>query len=99
MDRKKMIGRNGEAERLTAGYLNVASGLIDEVKLYAAALSEQEIGDYYRSVSVPAIEFGAVSDKMLLIQTDFADDKEMSGYFILVPDEESDEKILHALGF
>ena len=38
-------------------------------------------------------------DKMLLIQTDFADDKEMSGYFILVPDEESDEKILHALGF
>ena len=50
-------------------------------------------------LSVPAIEFGAVSDKMLLIQTDFADDKEMSGYFILVPDEESDEKILHALGF
>ncbi len=50
-------------------------------------------------LSVPAIEFGAVSDKMLLIQTDFADNDEMSGYFILVPDEESDEKILHALGF
>ena len=55
-----LIGRNGEAERLTAGYLNVASGLIDEVKLYAAALSEQEIGDYYRSVSVPAIEFDEI---------------------------------------
>ena len=50
-------------------------------------------------LSVPAIEFGAVSDKMLLIQTDFADNDAMSGYFILVPDEESDEKILHALGF
>ncbi len=50
-------------------------------------------------LSVPAIEFGAISDKMLLIQTDFADDIELSGYFILVPDEESDAKILHALGF
>ncbi|MBR6258376.1 MAG: chemotaxis protein CheC [Lachnospiraceae bacterium] len=50
-------------------------------------------------LSVPAIEFGAISDKMLLIQTDFADDVELSGYFILVPDEESDAKILHALGF
>ena len=50
-------------------------------------------------LSVPAIEFGAISDKMLLIQTDFADDVELSGYCILVPDEESDAKILHALGF
>ena len=50
-------------------------------------------------LSVPAIEFGAISDKMLLIQTDFADDDDLSGYFILVPDEESDAKILHALGF
>ena len=50
-------------------------------------------------LSVPAIEFGAIADKMLMIQTDFADDVELSGYFILVPDEESDAKILHALGF
>ena len=50
-------------------------------------------------LSVPAIEFGAIADKMLLIQTDFTDDDDLSGYFILVPDEESDAKILHALGF
>ena len=50
-------------------------------------------------LSVPAIEFGAVADKMLLIQTDFTDDDDLSGFFILVPDEESDAKILHALGF
>ena len=43
--------------------------------------------------------FGAIADKMLLIQTDFTDDDDLSGYFILVPDEESDAKILHALGF
>lgn len=55
-----LIGRNGEAERLTAGYLNVASGYIDELKLYAAALSEQEIADYYKSVSVPEINFDEI---------------------------------------
>ncbi|MCR5210518.1 MAG: chemotaxis protein CheC [Lachnospiraceae bacterium] len=49
-------------------------------------------------LSVPAIEFGAVADKLLLIETDFTDDEDMSGYFILVPDAESYEKILHALG-
>ena len=55
-----LIGRNGEAERLTAGYLNVASGYIDEVKLYSAALSEQEIADYYQSFTVPEIDFDGI---------------------------------------
>ena len=55
-----LVGRNGEAERLTAGYLNVASGYIDELKLYGAALSEQEIADYYKSVSVPEINFDEI---------------------------------------
>ena len=55
-----LVGRNGEAERLTAGYLNVASGYIDELKLYGAALSEQEIADNYKSVSVPEIEFDEI---------------------------------------
>ena len=50
-------------------------------------------------LSVPAAEFGAIGDKFLLIQTDFTDDVEMSGYFILVPDEESYGKILKSLGF
>ena len=52
-----VVGRAVEAERLTAGYLNVASGLIDEVKLYSAALSADEIADYYSSVTVPEIRF------------------------------------------
>ena len=55
-----LVGRNGEAERLTAGYLNVASGFIDEVKLYSAALSEQEIRDYYKGVTVPEINFDEI---------------------------------------
>ena len=55
-----VVGRNVEAERLTAGYLNVASGYIDEVKLYAAALSAEEIAKYYQSVTVPEIEFDQI---------------------------------------
>lgn len=55
-----VVGRNVEAERLTAGYLNVASGLIDEVKLYSTALSENEIADYYKSVDVPEIDFDEI---------------------------------------
>ena len=55
-----LIGRNGEAERLTAGYLNVASGYIDELKLYSTALSEQEIADSYKSVKVPEITFSEI---------------------------------------
>ena len=49
-------------------------------------------------LSVPAIEFGTIADKLLLIETDFTDDKDMVGYFILVPDAESYKKILQSLG-
>lgn len=49
-------------------------------------------------MSVPAIEFGTIGDRILMIQTDFADDADMSGYFILMPDEQSYDKILKALG-
>ncbi|MBQ6235331.1 MAG: GH32 C-terminal domain-containing protein [Clostridia bacterium] len=55
-----VVGRNTNAERLTAGYLNVASGYIDEVKLYGVALSEQEIADYFKSVTVPEIAFSDI---------------------------------------
>lgn len=55
-----VVGRNTDAERLTAGYLNVASGYLDEVKLYGIALSEQEIADYFKSVTVPEIEFSKI---------------------------------------
>lgn len=49
-------------------------------------------------LSVPAIEFGTLGDKILLIQTQFTDDCELDGFFILVPDLESYSKILSALG-
>lgn len=49
-------------------------------------------------LSVPAIEFGIMGDKLLLIQSQFFDEVEIDGYFILVPDIESYEKILSSLG-
>lgn len=49
-------------------------------------------------LSVPAIEFGALGDRMLFIQTEFTDDVKLEGYFILVPDLESYDKILTSLG-
>lgn len=49
-------------------------------------------------LSVPAIEFGAMGDKMLFIATEFSDDVKLEGYFILCPDLESDDKILTSLG-
>lgn len=50
-------------------------------------------------LSVPAIEFGKVGDKALLIQSQFGkDDEEVSGYFILIPTLESYEKIISSLG-
>ncbi|MBO5282107.1 MAG: chemotaxis protein CheC, partial [Lachnospiraceae bacterium] len=49
-------------------------------------------------LSVPAIEFGTLGDKILLIQSRFFDEVEIDGYFVLIPDLESYQKILSALG-
>lgn len=55
-----VVGRNIEGERLTAGFLNVASGYIDEFKMYSTALTADEISNYYGSVTVPEIEFSDI---------------------------------------
>lgn len=50
-------------------------------------------------LSVPAIEFGKIGDKALLIETEFGDDEEtVNGYFILIPTLESYGAILSSLG-
>lgn len=50
-------------------------------------------------LSVPAIEFGKIGDKALLIETEFGDDiKAVNGYFILIPTLNSYEAILTSLG-
>lgn len=49
-------------------------------------------------LSVPAIQFGQYGDNALLITTEFGDDVMIEGYFILLPELESYDKILKSLG-
>lgn len=50
-------------------------------------------------LSVPAIAFGQVGDKALLIESEFNQiDNSVGGFFILIPTEESYGKILSSLG-
>lgn len=50
-------------------------------------------------LSVPAIEFGKMGDKVLLIQTDFGDlEDKVQGNFVFVPDMDSIKIVLKALG-
>jgi len=50
-------------------------------------------------LSVPAIEFGKIGDKALLIETEFGDQiKAVNGYFILIPTLDSYGAILSSLG-
>lgn len=49
-------------------------------------------------LSVPAIEFGQIGDKALLIKTEFGDEVMIDGYFILIPELDSYDKILSSLG-
>jgi len=49
-------------------------------------------------LSVPAIEFGQYGDYALLIETEFGDEVLINGYFILMPEQQSYDKILRGLG-
>ena len=50
-------------------------------------------------LSVPAIEFGKIGDKALLIQTEFGEkDTQVNGFFILIPTLDSYNAILSSLG-
>lgn len=50
-------------------------------------------------LSVPAIEFGKIGDKALLIQSQFGEeDKSINGYFILIPTLDSYRLIISSLG-
>lgn len=81
---------------ITGSYLNSLSTLTN-LKIYPS-VPDLSIDMAGAILSVPAIEFGAIGDKILLIQTQFTDDKLLDGYFILVPDLESYDKIMTSLG-
>lgn len=49
-------------------------------------------------LSVPASEFGKYGDKLLLIQSQFGEMDFVTGYFLLIPELDSYDKILTSLG-
>ena len=81
---------------ITGAYLNALSSLTG-LKIYPS-VPQLGIDMAGALLSVPAVEFGLYADKILLVQTQFSDAVELDGYFILIPDMESYEKILTALG-
>ena len=81
---------------ITGAYLNSLSSLTN-LKIFPT-IPDIAVDMAGAIMSVPAIQFGAVGDRMLLIQTQFFDDVAIDGYFILIPDMESYSKILSALG-
>ena len=49
-------------------------------------------------LSLPAVQFGIMGDNALMINTNISDDLGISGHFLLMPENDSYEKILRALG-
>jgi len=82
---------------ITGAYLNSISTLTG-LTIYPS-VPDLAVDMAAAILSVPATEFGVFGDKMLLIQTDFSNDIDFSGYFALVPDEDSYVRILSSLGF
>lgn len=81
---------------ITGAYLNSLSQLTNLKML--PSVPDLSIDMLNAILSVPAIEFGIMGDQILLIQTQFTDEVDLNGYFVLLPDLESYVKILSALG-
>ena len=82
---------------LTGSYLRSLSELLGtSVDMSVPYLSVDMAGSI---LSVPAIEFAKVSDEVLFIESVFdSDEKDLSGFFILAPDQSSFKFIFDTLG-
>ena len=82
---------------ITGSYLNSLSS-ITNLAIYPS-VPDLTVDMAGAILSVPAIEFAALGDRMLMIQTQFFDEMVLDGYFILIPDLDSYGRMLTALGF
>lgn len=82
---------------LTASYLSALAGLTNLRIL--PSVPELAIDMAGAILSVPAIEFGKLGDSVLYIETEFSEGTtKVFGDFLLIPDVESYEVLLKALG-
>ncbi|MCD7734569.1 MAG: GH32 C-terminal domain-containing protein [Clostridiales bacterium] len=66
-----LVGRSCEASRLGVGYINMCSGLMDELKLYNEALSAETVAEAYGAVTVPEIDFDAIWLQNILTEDEY----------------------------
>ena len=86
-----------EVGNIIAGsYLSALSGLTNLTILPSVPFVAVDMAAAI--LSVPAVQFGIFGDNALMINTEFSDDLGIKGHFILMPEEDSYEKILTALG-
>lgn len=81
---------------ITGAYLNSLSSITN--LMIQPSVPDLTVDMAGAIISVPAIEFAALGDRMLMIQTQFFDEMVLDGYFILIPDLDSYGKMLAALG-
>lgn len=81
---------------ITGAYL---SALSDLTKLtIVSSVPSLQVDMTGAILSIPAIEFSKIGDKVLFIETQFDDESQINGYFILVPELDSYDVILSSLG-
>lgn len=81
---------------ITGAYLNALSTLTN-MCIYPT-VPDLTIDMAGAILSVPAVEFGIYGDNILLIETQISEEIDIEGFFIMVPDIDSYEKILKSLG-
>ena len=81
---------------IAGSYLSALAGLTNMT--IVASVPSLSVDMAGALLSVPAIEYGKIGDKVLLIQTQFGEDDLVNGYFVMVPELESYDKILSSLG-
>ncbi len=86
-----------EIGNIVAGsYLSALSGLTGLKAVSSVpSLTVDMVGAL---LSVPAAEFGKYGDKLLMIQSQFGELDFVTGYFLLIPELDSYDKILSSLG-
>ncbi|MCR5453294.1 MAG: chemotaxis protein CheC [Lachnospiraceae bacterium] len=81
---------------IAGAYLNALSGMTNLT--ITPTVPSVAIDMAASILSVPAIEFGMTSDSALFIKTEIDDEVGIKGYYILMPEGDSYQKILSSLG-
>ena len=81
---------------ITGAYLSALSSLTNMT--ISATVPAATIDMAGAILSVPAIEYSKIGDKVLFIETQLGEDNFLDGYIVIVPEVESYAKILTSLG-